>query len=124
VPVLTERVVGSRRYGYCGTFDLVADIAGTRWLLDWKTSGAVYPETGLQLAAYRYADAYLGDDGVEIPMSEVGIERCGVVRLAADGSYDLRPVAAEEDPQFRFFLHALWIARHTPDMETWVGESL
>lgn len=130
--VLAERVVGHRTWGYCGTFDLVADIGDTRWLLDWKTTASgIWPETALQLAAYRYAEAYVADPSplrtdtavVEIPMTEIGIERCGAVWLRADGTYDLIPVAAEED-QFQFFLHALWIARRTDGMKAWVGEAI
>lgn len=119
-PLLTEKVVGSYRWGYAGTFDLVAEMRGQRWLLDYKTSGSgIWPETAVQLAGYRFADCYLTElGGLEIPMSEVGIERCAAVWIRADG-YDLVPVVAEQE-QFDFFLHALQVARKADSMSEWV----
>lgn len=119
-PLLTEKVVGSYRWGYAGTFDLVAEMRGQRWLLDYKTSGSgIWPETAVQLAGYRYADCYLSElGGLEIPMSEVGIERCAAVWVRADG-YDVVPVVAEKE-QFNFFLHALQVANKTDVMDEWV----
>jgi len=59
--VLSEVVVYSLRYGYAGTLDMVIDVPGHgRVLADIKTNRTgIYPETALQLAAYRYADRYL-----------------------------------------------------------------
>ena len=56
VPMAAEAFVWSRDYGYAGTLDLAADNGdGTVDLYDWKTSGALYPEVWLQLAAYAVA---------------------------------------------------------------------
>ena len=41
--------------GYSGTCDAVATVNGVRYLVDFKTSKAVYDEYRLQLAAYRAA---------------------------------------------------------------------
>lgn len=38
--------------GYGGTFDLILEMDGHRWLCDLKTSKNIYPETAMQLAAY------------------------------------------------------------------------
>lgn len=124
-PLLVEKVVGSYQWGYAGTFDLIAELPdGKRVLFDYKTSGSgIWPETALQLAAYRYADAYVADDqGTEIPMSEVGIDWCAAVWVRADG-YDVIPLMCGE-AQFKFFLHSLWIARNAEDMSGWVGEAI
>lgn len=125
-PVLVEAVVFSRRFLYGGTLDLVADLAdGRRWLLDVKTTrSGVYGETGLQLAAYRYADFYLGDqvDGAyaEIPMPEV--DATGVIWVRSDG-YELVPVEAGE-LQLRMFRHASWLSERCADLRELVGDAL
>ena len=87
-----------------GTLDLVADLAdGQRWLLDWKTTASgIWPESALQLAAYRNADFYIDDNGDEQPMPPV--DQAGCVWLSADG-YDLIPVDAGPDT-FRSFRYA------------------
>ena len=69
--LIVEAVVGNRKHGYMGTLDLVAHLAdGQTWLLDWKTGGkGIYPESALQLAAYRHAEfhLYLGGRGATRP---------------------------------------------------------
>ena len=47
----TELQLGSREHMYGGTMDAVA-FDGKRSILDWKTSGSIYPEYMLQLAGY------------------------------------------------------------------------
>lgn len=121
--ILTERSVANATHWYAGRFDLVADIHGTRWLLDYKTSSGVYGENALQLDAYRNAEFYVEDTDPDthLPMPE-GIERLGVVHIRADGT-DLVPVDSSGAP-FRDFLHAAWIARRANDIKGYVGEPL
>jgi len=134
-PLLVEKTVGSRRWMYAGTFDLIAELPdGRRVLFDYKTSASgIWPETAMQLAAYRYADCYLetGPAGsAEIPMSEVGIDECMAVWVRADG-YDVHPLDTGEDV-FRTFLAALYVARQNiapdkqtpPAVERWVGKAV
>lgn len=136
VPVLVEKTVGSRRWKYAGTFDLIADLPdGRRVLFDYKTSkSGIWPETAMQLAAYRHADCYLdtGPAGtVEIPMDEVGIDECMAVWVRTDG-YDVKPLNTDEDPVFRTFLAALFVARQNiapdkdtrPAIEAWVRRAV
>lgn len=120
VPVLVEFTVGSRQWMYAGTGDLVADMPdGRRLLLDYKTSeSGIWPETALQLSAYRYADAVVMPDGTEMPMSEVKIDGCAAVWVRPDG-YDVIPVVADEQ-QYKAFLHILYTARVTKVMSEWV----
>ncbi len=114
-PRLSEYVVMSHRYGYAGTADLQADLltsppggSAETWLLDIKTSrSGVFGETALQLAAYRYADVYVGADGQEHPVPPVA--RTGVVHVRADG-YELVPVIAEQR-QHRDFLYVQQVHR-------------
>lgn len=61
----TEVTVWSRRYGYAGTADWIADIGGDIVLGDNKTGKRLYPEVGLQLAALANADFIIRPDGTE-----------------------------------------------------------
>lgn len=101
-----EFVVFSCRHNYCGTGDLIATLVdGDRWGLDIKTGTGIWPDTALQLAAYRFAD-FVVKDGVEVPMESW--DRAGVLWLRADG-YDLVPYEAGE-LEFRMFRHAQQVA--------------
>ena len=66
--------------GYAGTFDLLAEIDGEIWLLDWKTGKGVYEEVGLQLAALHYADKVLAEEHTILPKAT----RFGVVHIRPD----------------------------------------
>lgn len=127
-PLLSEAVVCSHRHGYAGTLDLIADLADPdepgrfrRWLLDIKTArSGVFGENALQLAGYRYSDAYLDDDGEEQELPDV--ELTGVVHVRADG-YDLIPVTAERQ-QHRQFLYAQQVKQFCDDSRDLVGDAL
>jgi hypothetical protein len=121
-PVVVEGVCGHRKHRWMGTFDLIADMAGQRWLLDLKTTrSGIFGETALQLAAYRHAEFYLDADGNEVPMPDV--ERVGAVWCRADG-YDVIPVVADGGT-YRMFQYAQMVARFTTGLgREWVGEAL
>lgn len=54
--ILSEQVVYSKKYNYCGTLDFVCKINGKLMLGDIKTSNAIYKEEyGAQMAAYKIA---------------------------------------------------------------------
>jgi hypothetical protein len=98
--LLIEAPVFSLEYRYAGTLDAVADLVdGRRWLLDWKTGKAIYPDVALQLAAYRYADVYLDAAGDLQPMPPVDV--CGSVWIQ-DGVYELRPIQVGPDEYAAF----------------------
>lgn len=59
-PIYIEQAIWSLRYGYAGTMDLYAEVAGVPTLVDWKTGKAVYAEAHLQNAAYRVALREMG----------------------------------------------------------------
>ena len=71
--------------GYAGTFDLIADIAGERWLLDIKTSKGTYSDTALQLAAYGRA-RYIGRPGDPQRYAMPAIEQYGVIHVRPEGA--------------------------------------
>lgn len=56
-PILIEKQLVSRIYGYGGTLDLFAElttgISRTRELVDFKTSKDIFPTAYVQVAAYR-----------------------------------------------------------------------
>ena len=105
-PVAVEFSLLNRRWWYAGTGDLLAQLDGFGLaLLDIKTGSGVYPETALQLAAYRHAEQIQIDGRLE-PMPVV--EFVGVVWLQDDG-YQLLPVTAGRT-EFEAFLHAAFVA--------------
>jgi len=106
--IALEGACCNRRWRYAGTFDELAIIRGRTALLDIKTGGSgVWPETCLQIAAYRHAETMLDPSGAEIPMpaTDVGY----ALWLADDGTYELLPVESGDDI-FATFLHACHVA--------------
>jgi hypothetical protein len=121
VTLLAERPVYHEQYLYAGTFDLIAELDGKTWLLDWKTSkSGPFGDTAFQLAAYRHATHYLGDDGDEHVMPPV--DECGVVWLRSDG-YDLYPYHADAGV-FRQFLYIQQTARAAAECRDYRGDAL
>ena len=79
--VASELVVGSAVHGYAGTLDALIETEHRgRVLLDLKTSRGVNDSAHLQLAAYRAAAVECGHEPPD---------QCVVLRLAADGSFEL-----------------------------------
>jgi hypothetical protein len=77
----SEVVVGSRVHQYGGTYDaLVIDHAGRRIRLDLKTNPRVYETHHLQLQGYELAARECGEEPSDYQV---------IVRLAANGSYEL-----------------------------------
>jgi hypothetical protein len=102
-----EEMVLSLEHGYAGTLDAIVRIAGETWLIDYKTSKGVYPETGLQLAAYAKAE-HFGRPGVAKRFRIPPIDNYGVLHLTVSG-YEVVPydVTAETYAAFLDALH-LW----------------
>lgn len=102
VPLEVESFLINATLGYGGTCDLIAELDGEIWLLDWKSSksvawpsGQVYNEYRLQLAAYRHAEfvGVVGDpEEYELP----AIARVGVVHVT-DGGTRLYPADVNAD---------------------------
>jgi hypothetical protein len=121
-PILSESVVASRRFRYCGTLDLLARTPDGRvWLLDVKTGKGIYGETGLQLAAYARADVYLDEDGQEHDMPPV--DAIAAVHVREDG-YSVRGFDVPIDDLFRTFTHLAAVHRRTADIKAWVSDEV
>lgn len=107
----TERVVASRKYKHCGTADGALEfpkhcdsiLAGKRVMIDVKSGNYLYDEMALQLAAYRWSDTMLDNQGNELPMIET--DTAAVIHVEADG-YEVVPVTAMRK-QYDAFLKLL-----------------
>lgn len=69
--------------GYAGTYDLLMMIDTRLWLIDIKTGRDIYPDHGLQLAAYRWADSIIVP-GIPTPYPMPNVHRTGVLHLRPD----------------------------------------
>lgn len=106
----SEVVVANRSDGWAGTLDWMAYIPAIGPLLvmgDTKTGKGVYPEAGLQMAAYRRAEVLFLKDGTELGMPDT--HQAVVLHLRPDG-YRLIPVESGPDA-YEVFLHARDIAQ-------------
>jgi hypothetical protein len=87
---------------YAGSFDAFATIQGERVWIDNKTTrSGIHEEVGIQLAAYRYADSIIRQDGGRVPMPES--DGAAVLHVRPEG-WKLVPVRADE-AMFEVFLH-------------------
>ena len=98
--LMMEETVWSDSVGYAGSFDAIAEIGGEVVIIDNKTTKSVYPEVGLQLAAYRYADHVVRPDGNKVPLPK-GISGGAVLHIHPD-NYELIPLRCDEEV-FEYF---------------------
>lgn len=109
--IASERPCANTELRYAGTFDLLARLRGNvLWLLDYKTGDNLYPEHGLQLAAYAGCDIYQRDEETDVPFPEV--DALGIVHLSNDG-WNLIPVAAERSKLFDYFRLMRYVSDYT-----------
>jgi len=98
-----EEMVCSLKHQYAGTLDAICVIANETWMLDYKTSKGVYPETALQLAAYGRAE-FIGKPGTPQKFRIPPIDQYGVLHLRPEG-FELVPYTVTPET-FRAFLAA------------------
>jgi hypothetical protein len=108
-----EATVFHPEAGYAGTLDFIARLPRLGLVIgDYKTAKGIYPEVAVQLASYRYASHAVDaqHQRVEIPHVDGAV----VVHIRGDGTYEVRPVKADE-AAFDAFRHCLavcdWKAR-------------
>lgn len=92
--------------GFAGTCDLIAKIDGETWLMDWKSSKDVYPDMGLQLAAYANGELILRPDGSETPIPK--IDRYAIAHVPKEGKASVVMIDVT-DEDFKGFCAALEI---------------
>jgi hypothetical protein len=116
-PLAIEAFLINETLGYGGTCDLIAQIDGVTWLLDWKTGksvaapdGRVYSDMRLQLAAYAHAEFQAKPaDSTRHPLP--AIERYGILHVTEGGTRLYEADVTELDwSAFRacLFLHSTW----------------
>ena len=104
---MTEASVYNATERYAGTLDAIVTIGGRTLVFDMKSGKGVYPEVGLQLAAYRFAEFVGLPDGSEAPMPETD----GAVALhLTDEDYDLLEIRADQTV-FKSFLYTREVVR-------------
>lgn len=117
---MSEASVYSREHGYAGTLDAllrISTMGDGLGLVDYKTTrSGIFPETALQLAAYRHAEFVGLPDGTELAMPPV--DWCAALWLTPTG-YHLIPVDAGP-LAFEYFL----AAQRVRDFTTTVGKTL
>jgi len=86
--VSSERKIYSRKHNYAGTYDALAYVDGKMSVLDLKTGSGVYPEMGLQLAAYHMAH--------EEEFPEQKIEKRIIVNIRKDGTLEEKEFSDHE----------------------------
>jgi hypothetical protein len=72
--LLSERTVISKKYKYGGTLDAVVKIGEKTYLIDFKTSKAIYPSHRIQLASYKEAlmEEKPKADGINLAILQIG----------------------------------------------------
>ncbi len=110
--IMHEHAVWSEKYRYAGTIDFIGTIEyeGKRILvlLDWKTSGGIWDDYELQIAAYRMAA--LEYYSHRLPLNEYKTFWTGIVRLGTrhKSGFEMKMWDGEESiANFRLFLSAL-----------------
>lgn len=109
-----EETVWSDKHKYAGSFDAYATIDGERVWIDNKTTrSGIHAEVGLQLAAYRFADHILREDGSRVPMPKA--DGGAVVHVRPEG-WKLVPVKCDEE-LFEVFLHLREIFKYEKEIK-------
>jgi hypothetical protein len=112
-----EETVWSDSHGYAGSFDAFATIFGEKVWVDNKTTrSGVHEEVGIQLAAYRYADHIIREDGGRVPMPQA--DGGAVLHVRPEG-WKLVPVRADEQ-MFEVFLHLREVFRYEREIKSTV----
>lgn len=100
----TEFTVWDEEHGYAGSADAVMKIQGETIVADWKTSASSYPESTLQISAYRAAAHIMQPDGALVPNHVV--TGGAVLHIPHNGEWQLIPAACGPE-QFEVFRHLL-----------------
>ena len=99
--LLSEQVIFSKKYQYCGTTDFICKIDGKLYVGDLKTSTGVYSEMLVQTSAYRFAREE------EFPKEKY--EGMIILRIGSDGTFETAIVRGQKiyENLFRTFIYAL-----------------
>ncbi len=86
-PIEHEKTVVSKKYGYAGTLDLLAEVLGHTCLIDVKTNpeANIYNEVQLQLSAYKQG----------LLEEEIEVDRMYALALGDKGNYNFKPFESD-----------------------------
>jgi len=73
-PIIHEQELVSEKYKFGGTPDLLAEIDGVNWLIDFKTGSGIYDDYIIQLAGYA------------LILEDRKIDKVAIVRIGRTGS--------------------------------------
>ena len=116
-----ELTVFNKTHQYAGTLDIIAKFpeessgpveGGLPAVVDIKTGKGIYPDTILQLAAYRNAEfAELSEDNLEHEMPELA--DVGAILHIRPDKWELKivPVGQEQFKLFQFCQQVAWFTR-------------
>lgn len=111
-PVFIEQTVWSDTHGYAGTMDLLAEVNGVLTVLDWKSGKAIYPESYLQNAAYRFA---LREMGHGDPVQGLVVR---LPKVDTDPDFEVKECPPEKDCM-EVFLNAKKLWEWSQKNDTW-----
>lgn len=77
---MPEQPIASGKYKYAGTLDFVGTINGQRWLVDFKTTGAIHFSHQLQTLAYKQAF----EESYGEKIDRIGVARFGTIHKGID----------------------------------------
>lgn len=113
----SERLCFSKKYGYVGTFDAIAEINGKLYMVDFKSSKGLYLTMRYQTAAYTKAW------NEEFPDKKI-VNRY-ILKLGKDDG-EFKAVAFENEQQleedFQGFLACLTLKNHDKQEYKWQRE--
>lgn len=118
--VETEARGYNRGLWYAGTIDLIADINGKTWLLDWKSSRSIHETHIMQIAAYAHMRTILTIDGEEKPMPH--IDRLGIIHIS-DESATLIDAGDPDGPAWDMFQGAHTIHTRKQEITNMIKEN-
>ena len=114
-----ELKVKSDKFNYAGTVDCTCEIKGKRWVIDWKTSSAIRPEYGLQLAAYKHAILEQYPEFKEASMN------VGVLNIRQEG-YKFGDFSKHYEDNFDTFKSCInvysWVIKNQYDFEAEINK--
>ena len=104
----SERMVYSKKHGFVGITDAIAEVDGLKLLLDWKTGKGIYNEFLYQVAGYRLA--YEEENGK--------IDGAIIIHFDKEtGNFDKKEISEEEhNKNFPVFLACLSIKQREKEL--------
>lgn len=114
--LLSEQVIFSKRYEYCGTLDFICKVDGKMYIGDLKTSTGIYAEMLIQTAAYRLAREEEYPDEV--------YEGQLILRIGSDGTFETAVVRGKKIYKVLLgaFVYALGLSNYLDEVDAYRPE--